>query len=230
MKSISIWAHTHKAKARLSIFVIYLFLNIAGLFLGDILYSMNIELPEWILLVAVLLTIGGTIWYPAKKLKSVYQNYYFRRKLADSILVMTTFIFIIFTGNQINNSRSGFINNSIAGTIIPAFVSVIPNNVSVDKEIPTKTISKKAQRKSFKNWVKSVRKTYKSEGKSNKTLMIILVVIGAAVLSYFLVGLACSLACSGSEALAFIIGIIGIAGIVFGAIKLIQRITRGKRD
>jgi hypothetical protein len=42
-------------------------------------------------------------------------------------------------------------------------------------------------------------------------------------------GLACSISCSGSEALAFIVFFIGLGGIIFGSIKLIQRIKRGPK-
>lgn len=224
MKQISFWAHDHKVSARIAIILIYLLLNISGLFIGDILFSMDFVLPVWLLVLACMLTVTGTILYPLKKSKHLYLNYYNRQKFADGLLVTATFIFIVFTGNQFNNAKENFIGRAFAINIIPDSSTEVSPNTSVDK----KSLTKKQQRKSFKNWIKSIRKSYKNQDKSGKIIVIILVVIGAIALSYLMIGLGCSIACSGAEALGYIVGIIGVAGVIFGAVKLIQRITRGK--
>lgn len=228
MKHISSWAHAHKVEARIAIFLIYIILNISGLFVGDILYSMDINLPQWILILACIVTVVGAFLYPLKKHKHRYLNFYKRQKFFDGLLVFATFIFIVFTGNQINNKHEPFIGRSFASNIISRSFSETSSNISNEKKIGEESLSKKQQKRSFKMWIKSLRKSYKARDNSGKTLRIILVVPGAIGLSFLLMGLACNIACSGAEALGYIVGIGGIAAVIFGAVKLIQRITRGK--
>ncbi|MEO9003885.1 MAG: hypothetical protein ABI288_04070 [Ginsengibacter sp.] len=230
MKNISIWAHAHKVAARIAIVLIYILLNISGLIVGDILYSMDINLPHWILILACIFTVVGAFLYPLKKHRHRYLNFYKSQKLFDGLLVFATFIFIVFTGNQINNKHEPFIGRSFASNIIPRSLSETSLNISTGKSLGENSLSKKEQKRSFKMWIKSLRKSYKAQDNSGKTLRIILVVLGAIGLSLVLTALACNIACSGAEALGYIVGIGGIAAVIFGAVKLIQRITRGKPE
>ena len=62
-----------------------------------------------------------------------------------------------------------------------------------------------------------------------KIVLIFLAVVVAAGLLYVLAALACTISCSGAEALAVIVALVGTFGIVFGAIRLIQAILGKKR-
>ena len=59
-----------------------------------------------------------------------------------------------------------------------------------------------------------------------RTGLIILAIIGALGLTLLLSSLVCSLSCGGSDAAAVIVGILGIAGIIWGTIALIKLIKR----
>lgn len=227
MKSVSVWARQHKTTARISIILIYLLLNIIGIFTGDLLYSMNIVLPFCIYLAAVALIFTGLAIYPSKKNKLKYIHFYRRQKFADCLLISATFILIIFTGNSVNQPANynpvygSFILNRSAHFLEKPSTTVINKNRS--------TVSKKDGRKYFRSTVKELRKKFKESTKGQKTLYIILAVIGALFLIFLLGALSCNIACSGSEAIAYVIFILGLGGIIFGLIKLIQRITKGKR-
>ncbi|HSN07782.1 MAG TPA: hypothetical protein VLS85_02035, partial [Hanamia sp.] len=76
MKQLSFWAYNHKVAARIIIVFIYFFLNLLGLFLGDLLSSLNIVLNPAFYFIPILLTLGGVILYPSKKRKHFYKNFY----------------------------------------------------------------------------------------------------------------------------------------------------------
>lgn len=220
MRNISIWASHHKALARVYIVCIYILLNIFGLFTGDLFHSFGIIFNSLFLLIAVTICIAGLIFYPSKKLKATYKNYYLRQKSADILLISATFLFIVFTGNSMNNRVRPFTSSSAAGLIL--------NRTSSDINTKAPSLSKKQLRKSFRTIVKQIRKKYKDSTQSQRTLYIILAVIAAGALVVLLGGLACNIACGGSEALAYLIFFTGLGGIIFALVKLIQHINRGR--
>ena len=224
MKKLSLWARDHKHAARVTIIISYILLNVIGLFLGDVIHSLNIEFTPLFFLFAISLTLLGWMIYPSKKRKHQYKNFYVRQKSADLILVSATLLFIMYLGNSLNNNSSSFRNPLQAASIVNT------NNAgNISTPTVTKTaVSKKSLRKKIRSEIKSIRKAYKDSTKSQKTLYIILAVLAAAGLAYGLAAVACGISCSGSEALAIVVFAVGLGGIIFGLIKLIQRITRGK--
>lgn len=221
MKRVSFWALHHKVAARSIIVLIYFFLNLLGLFFGDILSSLNIVLSPAFYLFAILLTLGGILFYPSKKRKHFYKNFYSRQKFADGLLITATFLFITYSGNSFNYTKTiNPVNPALAISIVesPVSSSIVKKNAH---------LSKKENRKHVRSFIKEIRKKYKATSHSGKTVLIILVVLGAVFLSFLILALACNIACSGSEALAYIVGVVGIAAVIFGAIKLIQSINIG---
>lgn len=226
MKSISKWAANHKALARIYIVAIYFLLNLVGIFTGDLFHSMGIIFNSLFLFIALTISITGLIFYPSKRNKYFIKNFYLKQKIADCLLVSATFLFIVYTGNSFSNfqrnasasSAFGFVNISS-----PA-AELVPGN-GYKKE---PHLSKKQLRKNIRSIVKDIRKKYKESTNTEKTIYIILAVLAAAALGYLLAGLACSISCSGSEALAYVVFFVGLGAIVFGLVKLIQRISRGK--
>ncbi|MGN6540520.1 MAG: hypothetical protein ACTHKY_06890 [Ginsengibacter sp.] len=218
MKSISIWAHQHKTSARLSIVVIYFLLNVIGICTGDILHSMEIILPFSFYLMCIVVVFAGLIIYPSKKNKSKYTNFYTKQKRADCLLIFMTFLLVIYTGNSLNNSQ-------FENKLNPVYASSLIGKNSYG----TFVSQKKETRKNFKKFIKDLRKKYKDASKTQKTIGILLAILFACGLTVVLGGLACSISCSGSEALAFIVFFIGLGGIIFGLIKLIQQIKRGPK-
>ncbi len=216
MKQISLWAREHKAAARIYIVVGYLFLNVSGLFLGDLLHSITGTFNPALILIPIILTIAGYIFYPKKKNKSIYKNFYFRQKFNDLLLIGSTFMFLTFFGNNANTIKS------LQQPLLASTSVYHPSRV-----IKPTTVSYSS--KSLGQRIKAYRKLYKQMTKTQKTLAIIGIVILAAFVAAGVGGLACNIACSGSEGLSIVVLVIGLAGIVFGTIKLIQRITRGPK-
>jgi hypothetical protein len=221
MKKISFWAHENKKTARLTIVISYILLNVIGLFLGDVIHSLNVELTPLFLAIAILLTLIGWMIYPSMSRKKEYSNFFWRQKSADLILVSATFLFVVYMGNALNSNDNIFRNNTQAAAILFTNVSHVTNT-------PKTTVSKKSLRKKIRSEFKRLRKAYKDSTDTKKTIYIILAVLVAVGLTSLLSAAVCSISCSGSEALAIVVLIVGLGGIIFGLVKLIQRITRGK--
>lgn len=216
MKQISFWAREHKKAARIYIVVGFLFLNVSGLFLGDLLQSVTGNFNPALIIIPVTLTIAGYIFYPRKKNKRIFKNFYFRQKLNDLVLIGSTFLLLIFIGNNTNTIQS------LQQPLLASTSVFHPSRV-----IKPTTVSHSS--KSLRQRIKAYRKAYKEMTKTQKTLAIIGVVILAGLVAMGVGALACNIACSGSEGIALILVILGFVGAIIGAVKLIQRITRGPK-
>lgn len=82
MRSISRWGRDHKISARTIIILSYVLLNLGGLFLGDLLYSMNISWSPLWLAIPVSITLAGIILYPEKKRNTSIQIFTRDKKCA----------------------------------------------------------------------------------------------------------------------------------------------------
>lgn len=224
MRKLAFWARENKNTARLTIIISYILLNMLALFTGDVLHSLNIEFTPLLFIFTVAMTFLGCMIYPSKIRKKEYRNFFARQKSADLLLVCSTFLFIVYAGNSLNKNWNTIYNSAQAISLIPPSAST-----SITHSSSTKTAeSKKSFSKKIRAEIKSLRKAYKDSTKSQKTLYIILAVLAAAGLAYGLAAVACGISCSGSEALAIAVFAVGLGGIVFGLVKLIQRISRGK--
>jgi hypothetical protein len=216
MRKLSYWSRDHKNPARILILIGYLILNVTGLFLGDLVHSISGTFNQALILIPIILTIVGYIFYPKKKYKSIYKNFYSRQKLNDLLLIGSTFMFLTFIGNN---------TNSVQNIHQPLFASAIVFHPSRTIKPTTVSHSSKNLRQRFK----AFRKAYKDKTKSQKTMAIIGILLLAGAMMVLIGALSCSIACSGGETLSIIVVIVGFVGVIFGASKIIKRINHGPK-
>jgi hypothetical protein len=209
MRVVSLYAKNYKWLARfLIVLVLYPVLNVSGWALGIILDVEGIQFNNsgFYILVFATLVIAAT--YPYKKHTSSYH----RRKISDALLASISFCFIVLTGNH-------FSSGSQYQNINPAQAS---------SQISIQTIEKpsKEKKKAAKKFLRNLVKKYKHAGDGEKALLIILTILVALIVVYLLAALSCSIACGGMEALAYVVFILGLGGIVFGVVKIIEKISR----
>ena len=223
MKRISSWAHANKIPARAILVFLFTLLNLTGLFLGDILYSLNIRFTPLFYQVAIVLTLFGYFIYPFWKRKHVYKHLFVRQKSADLILVSATILFLVYAGNALNSSQNTYGNPGQAASILHI------SNVAGKSETPAvdKPTSKISLRKKILKEIKHLRKSYKESSDAQKKLYIVLAIFGAILLGLGITALACNISCSGSEALGAVLFFVGIAGVIFFVTRLIKRIKTG---
>ncbi|MEI9806500.1 MAG: hypothetical protein WDO16_00750 [Bacteroidota bacterium] len=99
-------------------------------------------------------------------------------------------------------------------------------NTGIKALLPKK--KKRVLKQEFKDQLKLYAKA-KITGKkqeADRSLLIILTIIGALGLLYLVAALACSLSCSGAEVAAAIVGVIGVVAVVLGVIFIIKAINK----
>ncbi|MGZ5286906.1 MAG: hypothetical protein ACXWB9_06970 [Flavisolibacter sp.] len=216
MKNVSAWASRHPWPTRfIIVLLIYPLLNLTGWALGMMLLENGFQLNVLGIYLLCIAAFFIMAFYPRTRERHRYQNFYVSRKIGDGLLALTTFLLITWTGNVSGNNR-------VATAPLHASEQSIKKNVSIEKP-STK------EKKTFKKFLKDLRKKYKDASKGGKVGLIVLTIVVALILIYLLAALSCSIACGGAEALAWIVAIFGLGGIIFGTVKVIQRITRGPK-
>ena len=71
-----------------------------------------------------------------------------------------------------------------------------------------------------------IRKAYRQDKNGKRITLVTLSIVIAVILTFLLAALSCEIACSGAEALAIIVFISGLAGIIFGLVGVIKSINR----
>ncbi|HLO37824.1 MAG TPA: hypothetical protein VK173_05020 [Lacibacter sp.] len=217
MKQLSYWAKVNPQRARFLIVLIYILINIIGLIAGSLLWASGIQLEESFMFVLAVTVVSLYIIYPKKAA-------YYKRKIFHGLMAVCTFLIITVFGNQLHNPNPQlfFVNTTQA-------VTHITNSEQLDIHEPTNIKKEKRLQKKEAGslWKKLAAKNDRS--KAAKILLIVLTVIVALGLLYVLAALSCTIACSGAEALAVLVALVGTFGIVFGAIRIIQHILGKER-
>jgi hypothetical protein len=87
--------------------------------------------------------ISGTIFYPSKKNKKKYSDFYRRQKLADGLLIFSTFLLFIYFGNCVNENRVS-ISQPVYGISIIPYSRVISGSSPVSIHGDKSSLSKKS--------------------------------------------------------------------------------------
>jgi hypothetical protein len=231
MKNISYWASCHVKTARLLIICIKFLLAAIAYYTGIALYKMQIILPSNIIysisFFALLIVIAG---YPSKrKTATTKKNIYIKQKICDFVLPLSSFLVI---ATMVNNSNVVPSSSGVYGSAVikhPTAQQILASGKT--KEALTgkeKRVLKKEFFKQLKNYAAATLSGDKDN--AGKAWKIILAIIAAVGLLYLLAALVCSLSCGGSDALAILVGILGLAGIIWGLVALIKRIQHGPKQ
>ncbi len=237
MHTISQWAKHHVTAARLFIVLIKVCLAIFAWFLGKNLSASGVNLSIAILYTSLFVFLISFILYPRRVNNTLSKrSFYLRQKSCDFLLGASTFVcFIVMTNN------SSFIQRILPSAYASALPTSEREKPKTAAEILTSlqtrdksTLTKKEKRilrQEFKVQLKEHIKAKISgnKQKQNESLYILLTIIAAVGLLYLLAALACHISCSGAEGLAIVVGIVGAAGIIWGAVALIRSLSRKKR-
>lgn len=235
MKQISFWAKGHKWQSRILIILIYIMLNACGIYAGKLLFELNVLLPTFYFSICVIITMILWLGYPANKKYNNRStgNSYVRRKFIDFSLSLVTFLMIVFAGNHWNNP------DIKTGLVFASKLTPVSNDRGIQNHPLIKSFKADLQRKDvtqltnkdklrlIKKQVKGIQQN-KETSKGEKAVLIILSVLVALVLLFGLTALACNIACSGSEALAILVAVLGSVVIVALLVKVINLINKPK--
>ncbi|MFT3979337.1 MAG: hypothetical protein QM687_02630 [Ferruginibacter sp.] len=226
MKTISLWARQHSAAAITLVVLLNIILITLGLASGTLLEQAGILLSPAIAATAMAVLVVIVLLYPS------FNDHYRKRKLLEFAFFITCFIGIAGIGNNLNSTAYSS-RSSFAATIDPAkpvkltATQILASLKYRDKSSLTRT-EKRILKKEFKVQLKkyvAAKATGDDEG-SKRTGLIILAIVGAVGAGLLLSALVCSISCGGADAAAIIVGVLGLAGIIWGTIALIRHIKR----
>jgi len=219
MKLISIWGYNHKWAARISI--VFLWILLHGL---AFLLSALIEIPGSIAKSGLIVISIVTLFLFYKTGFNRKSLHYARRKFYDGCVALSTFLLLLFSfGNNPYNAQT--VASASVNSIIPAKQTVNKTEIEPSKKT---FIGKKW--KQIRHYVNEIKKEMREASNTKKTLLIILTIILGLAAIFLVLGLSCGIACNGGgEALAIAAAVVGIAGVIFLAYKIIKRIKKGPK-
>jgi hypothetical protein len=239
MKKLSTWGRDHKWSARFIIVVSLILLDLLAVKGGSMLLDIGISLPTYMIMIFA--TIYGIVFigYPNKSGRSTRQRQftsYIYRKCCDFLLAASTFCMILFLGNHperlfrydglFNIASASSPSSSPGDSIQRSYKSIAAFSKSMKSAngVPLKW---KERKRLLKAQIRAIRNSPENS-KGTKVLLIVLSVLGALLLLYAVAALACSLSCAGSDAAAVIVGVLGVALIVFLLVLAIRGIQHKK--
>jgi hypothetical protein len=230
MKRLSLWAYHHKWSARLLIVVCYLVLNTAGFLIGDLLGLMGVHVSSGLVYLFSAAALSGCIFYPSSREKQRCRNYYLRQKTCDALLITTTLLLIISAANLRQEAHTPF-HLSTAGAVVP--VSPHPSGVAGNVKPAKKSSFLKDVKTALTQAFHKVRSYYKRLNTTDKIVLTAVLALLAAAALYGVVAWACSLSCSGPEAVGWIVLVGGTGVIVFLVLwagRTINRVYRRRKE
>ncbi len=233
MKRISFWAKHHRFPAISLLVIIKLLLALMAFYLGSSLLDLNIHIPFAVFIVALIVVVIAAFLYPSRHHAGLSKHqFYIRQKSCDFVIAACSFVMIgtlVNTNLQIPGAMISSASN-ISTSIQPTAEEILVSLQYRDKSTLTKQ-EKRILKQEFKEQIKLYAKAKVTGNKSDasKSLLIILTIIAAIGLVSLVASLACSLSCNGSDVAAVIVVILGVGAVVWGAIALIKRISKGPK-
>ena len=234
MRKISVWARNHRLAAISCIVMLKLLLALIAYYVGTSLSKLGIDIPFPVLAATMIVFLATAMFYPSRnRQKTISKNlFYTWQKTCDFVIAACTFVMI---ATLINSNMAATGTTEAYASHVTTITEPTAEEILASLKYRGKSSLTKQEKRILKTEFKKQLKVYVAEKvKGNKdgagkAGLIILTIIGALGLLYLVAALACSLSCNGSDAAAVIVGILGVALIVWGTIALIKRISRGKK-
>ena len=229
MKNISRWAKAHPTASRILIALSHVFIVINSLIIGSMVFALNVGELKWCVVIFANLFFILYVTYPKKGVKVFLQEYsYKRQKLYDFSLVVL-YSFVIASG--VNNIFT-FSSQDTYSTAKSTFTFISYRREPPKEIFPEQSVdTKKSLRETIKYKVKVLANYLREpggnpKGDGAKVLLFFLSFLLVLLLGYGVALLACNIACSGAEGLAWVVLILGWGGLVWLEIILLRRIGK----
>ncbi|HEX2534299.1 MAG TPA: hypothetical protein VHK69_11210 [Chitinophagaceae bacterium] len=222
MKAISFWARGHVWTARLLIVFSFLFLNAWGWMAGALLAEDGVRLGGYFLYGFLGLLLAAMVYYPDHRRKERYRHFFRRQKATDFLLVIVAFFLTVYAGNRPESVRL----HRLLGTETQASVTATEPGTDIRPKKAKRLHRRALRQKLYEQW-HTYRKLYRESSPAGKAALIFLTVIVAGLLAYLVAALSCSISCSGNDALAVVVLLLGAGAIIFFTVRVIRRIARG---
>jgi len=234
MRYLSTWAKAHPIKARLIIIASNLVLALLAYFVGNELRDLDISFSSTVFFSISLMFIAVAFVYPHKKDKpvtfSIRYTYAFR-KCCDMLAVACSFCLLCCLANNpqlapVYDVHSANNSTAPAKTVKPTAQEILSSlKNGRDKKSLSRT-EKRILKKEFKHQLKvyAAAKLGGDRRTAEEAFLTLLAIFAALGLLYLVAAAACSLSCSGSDAAAAFVAIVGTIGVIWLLVYVIKRI------
>lgn len=228
MKKISVWAKDNVIPARIIIFCIHTTLIFLAGYIGTHLH----KIPATAFYIAIALLIFISTVYPRSSKKNFFRRRsYAVQKTCDFIAAACFFTLLCFFANH--NLRLPSLQNTLYAVSLhpknekPTARQILGSLKYRDKSTLTRQ-EKRILKKEFKNQLGVYAKATLKHDKAGQShsVEIIFTIIVAIGLFGLLAALACTISCNGANALAILLLAVGTAGIVWGAVAVINGLSK----
>lgn len=230
MKNISIWAKHNRTKALGVAILLHIVISYCFFYVGALLLTKKIILPFSMVYLSGILFLTSYLFYPIKNVQQgIFKRTFFKEKKCQLVAMVGAAVLMVFIGNH--STKSAFLEMNRAPEYSAITVAVDIQQESrggkkskVEKRAHRQLI-KKTKRQLRKRIRKNVRKLRAKERqltKYEKSLIVFLSLLLGVVLGYLVLALSCSIACSGSEALALIVLLGGFTLIIVGFVAIVR--------
>ncbi len=216
-KKISYWAAENPWQARSLIAGIHIATGLSALSLGHHLYGQEVFISETVSYAALSVFTTSCLAYPSKNPSFTFTNSYFAQKAHDISLFTSGAVMMLCAGNHYHITQQPVSDSEVLFSL--STTNTPEKNIYLVKN--EKDLN--AEKHSFKQEAK------KELSRGAKITLTILLAITFAAAVFGLAALSCSIACSGNEGLAALVGIGGGIGLAALFILGIRGIYGNKR-
>ena len=242
----SFWASRNRPLAIAFIIFGKVYIGTTGLLLGAWAALDGFVLPGESIWALVAIALFAFAAYPAKRLKCRLggAGFYRRQKSVDGLLAGLGLAVMFFAGNH----APGWVARPYVAA--DPIISTQVASLKTDKELTmpetsaevSKNLKERRTAGKFKKWLVSKAKkraeralnklARQTDGMDivGKVLLSLLLLVGAFLVAYGVAILACSIACSGQEAMAALVAAVGGTGIIVGLIFAFKAIWYDKEN
>ena len=228
MKNLSTWASKNRTKSILLLIFLHILLGYFYFYTGVFFYLEGIKTPKILVPIASSLFILAWLFYPIKEAQQgIYKNTFFKRKFWQSIALISAAIFFIHAGNHL--SRAAMANEVVtyhAESVVLDSKELHRNNKRQARSL--KRSLRKKFRQRLRSKIKQLFQFRKRSEQGRKILYFVLIILGAIFLTFLLIGLSCTIACSGNEALSIIVLLGGFFLILWGLVAIYRKMFKQK--
>ena len=232
MKTLSKWARANPVTARILIACCHILLVLHACILGFALFVLDWGESRLLLTAAAIVFGISYLLYPKKSRKTGwFRHSYARQKTHDFSLVLSYALVIALGFNNFATREEV----SPVPPDVPRQMSMVSAPESVVTSIPERFrhLNEKPRelKKQIRHELKALKKDLRKQGNKGmddgaKIVLILLTIAATLLLGYLLTVLACNIACSGQEGLAWVVWLGGGAGLIFLMILVIRNIAR----
>jgi hypothetical protein len=204
-RNMSLWATMNPWKTKFIFTGIHIVTGIAGIILGAKLADQGTHFSDLsgYFLPATFLT--SALFYPVRNSSiKLFEHSYLRQKMHDLVLVLSGFALMVNLGNNYSSKLSSRTNIDTSDNNKQLKEYVLLNNHQVPGQRLLYEDNKQAQDQ-------TVAPQKRGLSLGMRILLTVLSILVFAFLALVLFALSCSIACSGSEGLAWVVGIGGFA-------------------